>query len=205
MKKYFITGVILLLPLALTLMLFLFLIDISTNPFMDLAKKILVKNLHWITLSKFMIRIFVILSLILCIFLLGFLARWFFFKSLIKLAEKTFSKIPLIKPIYGALKDIADAFFSSEGKKAFRNPVILQFPSKNTYCIGFETGDVPKVCQDKVLEKLIPVFIPTAPHPISGFLILTKESEITNISLTNEDAVKFTVSCGMITPNEKPS
>ena len=80
---------------------------------------------------------------------------------------------------------------------------MVAFPSKDSYCVGFESGEIPEECQSKVKEKLKPVFVPTAPHPISGYLVMAKEKEVFSIDMKNEDAVKFTVSCGLILPGEK--
>ncbi len=87
--------------------------------------------------------------------------------------------------------------------KAFTKTAMVAFPSKDSYCVGFESGEIPEECQSKVTEKLKPVFVPTAPHPISGYLVMAKEKEVFSIDMKNEDAVKFTVSCGLILPGEK--
>jgi uncharacterized membrane protein len=138
------------------------------------------------------------------IFLLGIIARWFFVKSLINLANKILSKIPLVKTIYKSLKDIISSFIAQE-RKAFTKTAMVAFPSDSSYCVGFESGDIPKQCQDKVKEKLKSVFLPTAPHPISGYLIMAPEDKVHSIDMTNEEAVKFTVSCGLIIPEEELS
>nr|NGX29994.1 hypothetical protein [Candidatus Anoxychlamydiales bacterium] len=136
------------------------------------------------------------------IFVLGVIARWFFFRSLINLMNKIFSKIPLVKTIYTSLKDIISSFMK-KGSKAFTKTAMVAFPSKDSYCVGFESGEIPEECQKKVKEKLKPVFVPTAPHPISGYLVMAIEKEVFSIDMKNEDAVKFTVSCGLILPGEK--
>ncbi len=208
MKKYLIAGLIILLPLILTIMIFVFVIDLFTAPFLNIFidflsrfEKILplLKNTAVITIFA---RILIIIMLLIFIFLLGVIARWFFFRSLINMTNKILSKIPLVKTIYKSLKDITSSFIAKE-RKAFTKTAMVAFPSKDSYCIGFESGEVPKECQKKVKKKLKPIFVPTAPHPISGYLVMVNEKEILSIDMKNEDAVKFTVSCGLILPGDK--
>ena len=96
-------------------------------------------------------------------------------------------------------KDIVQAFFQKDSQ-AFRNPVMVSFPSKKSFTVGFATGRVPNVCQKHFEKKLTPVFVPTAPHPISGFILFTEEDKQLKVDMTNEEAVKLTVSCGVIVP-----
>jgi len=208
MKKYLIAGLIILLPLILTIMIFVFVIDLFTTPFLTIFIDFLSRYEQTLPLLKnptvitVFARILIILMLIVFIFILGVIARWFFFRSLINLTNKILSKIPFVKTIYKSLKDIISSFIAQE-RKAFTNTTMIAFPSKDSYCVGFESGEIPEECQSKVKEKLKPVFVPTAPHPISGYLVMAKEKEVFSIDMKNEDAVKFTVSCGLILPGEK--
>jgi len=208
MKKYFLTGLIILLPLLVTIMLFIFIVDLFTSPFLNIFINFLMNFEGAIPLLKnqalmiFIARILIIAALIIFIILLGIVARWFFIRSLLNLANKILSKIPFIRVVHKSLKDIITSFIAKE-RKAFVKTAMLAFPSKNSYCVGFESGEAPLECQKKAKKKLIPVFLPTAPHPISGFLILTSKENIYSIDMKNEDTVKFTVSCGLIIPKEK--
>lgn len=210
MKKYLIAGLIILLPAVLTIMVFAFLIDLFTAPFLDGVRNVIyafgAQSHHHFPpeLVTFVARI--IILILICIFtlILGMLARWFFFRSLIHLTDKILSKIPFIRTIFKVCKDVATAVFSSEKKRtAFQYAVMAPFPSKKSECVSFVTGEIPKACSDKVPEKMCAVFIPTAPHPISGYLVLMPEKNITKIEMTNEEAVKFTVSCGVILPEDR--
>jgi uncharacterized membrane protein len=208
MKKYLIAGLITLLPLILTIMIFVFLIDLFTAPFLSLFIDVLSKYsnnfpiLKSTTVITAISRILIIIMLIIFIFILGVLARWFFIRSLINLTNKILSKIPLVKSVYKTLKDIISSFMAQE-RKAFTKTIMVPFPSEESYCIAFESGEIPKECQDKIKEKLKPVFVPTAPHPISGYLIMVPADKLNDIEMKNEDAVKFTVSCGLILPGDK--
>ncbi len=208
MKRYFFTGLIILLPLALTLWLFWYLLDLFTAPFLPfLLQKF---SLHYPSIPFdfiiFLSRLTILFLLTLFTFFLGIIARWFFIRSLIQLTQKIFSKLPVIRTVYRVSKDIISAFFSEKKAKAFRNPIIIPFPEENTHSIGFETGVVPFCCQEKIKDPLKTVFVPTAPHPISGYLLMVPEKNLKNLSMTNEEALKFTISCGLVTStNHSPN
>ena len=108
------------------------------------------------------------------------------------------SRIPLIKTVYNVSRDIIAALFSSDGKKAFKHPVMIPFPHRPTYLVGFQAGEVAEEIKNTVATPLISVFTPTAPHPISGFLMLIPEKDVYKLDMTNEEAVKYLVSCGLI-------
>ncbi|MBN2479305.1 MAG: DUF502 domain-containing protein [Parachlamydiales bacterium] len=209
MRKYLIAGLIILLPLALTVMLFVFIVDLFTSPFLNMVIGFLLKYKQTLSLLqnpalvKFIARVLIIVLLLIFIFLLGILARWFFFKALINWTNKILSKIPFVKSIYNSLRDIVGAFVSEEGRKAFEYTTMVEFPSEKSLCIGFKSGEIPKEIKEKSKHNLKPVFLPTAPHPISGYLVLVQEDQIYDIKMSNEDAIKFTVSCGLILPGEK--
>jgi len=206
MKKHLITGLIILLPIALTLMIIVFLFDFFTEPFVNIVgplvnlfqKKADVILPHGLTL--FLSRLLSLIFLCIFIFLLGVVTQLFLVKVIIKWANHVLFRIPFIKTVYKTSRDIFAALFSSEGKKAFKNPVMIPFPSKPNHCLGFEAGEVAQEISEKIKTPLTSVFVPTAPHPISGFLFLVPKSDVYRIDMTNEEVVKFLVSCGMIVP-----
>ena len=97
-------------------------------------------------------------------------------------------------------RDIIAALFSADGKKAFKRPVMIPFPCKPNHCLGFEAGEVAEEIKTNLNFPVQSVFVPTAPHPISGFLFLIPKSDVHGVDMTNEEVVKFLVSCGMIVP-----
>jgi len=127
------------------------------------------------------------------------------YRNKINSPNKILSKIPFVKSIYNVSKDVAGAFVSHGEKKAFKKSVVTIFPSKKSFCVGFETGEIPPICQKHIKEPLVPVFVPTAPHPISGYLLMVKKKHVKDVNMTNEETVKFTVSCGIITPDNNES
>lgn len=204
MKKYLITGLAILLPVVLTSMIIIFLFDFFTDPFVNGVRQLfnLVQEHFSLTLSEglalFISRILVIIFLFIFILVLGVVARWFLIKNIISGTNRLISRIPIIKSVYKVSREIILALFSLDGKKAFHYPVMLPFPDDPIFCIGFHAGQVAAECQAKVSTPLVSVFTPTAPHPISGFLFLVPQTEVHRLNMSNEEAVKFLVSCGLV-------
>jgi uncharacterized membrane protein len=204
-KKYLITGLVILLPLALTLMIIFFLVDFFTSPFLHIVEKFLFGTAalpH--SLVIFISRILALILLAVFILLLGIVARWFIIKNIISGTNSILSRIPLIKTIYKISSDIISALFSLNGKKAFKHPVMIPFPHRPSYSIGFQAGEVAEEIRNTIKTPLVSVFAPTAPHPITGFLFLIPEKDVYNLDMSNEDAVKYLVSCGLIHTADQP-
>jgi len=208
MKKTFIAGFAILLPIAVTLFIVGFIVDFLTTPFMGTVEMIATHfgsqefaDTHH-TLFVFLCRITVLIGIFLFIFLLGFLGRRIFFRFFILFTQKLFSKIPIIKTIYRITKEISTRLLSSDKKTLFKATVAVPFPHEKTRVLGLLSGDAPKVVQAKK-EGLKSIFIPTAPHPISGFLVMYQEDEVQKTPVETEDLFKFLLSCGLFHPGEK--
>jgi uncharacterized membrane protein len=208
MKKYFFTGFITLLPIALTLIIALWLFNLFTEPVSGLTESwILSLEKSWglslelhNTLVGFLSRILAFILLMVVIFLLGFFGRKLFLNLFLNLTDKIFSRIPLVRTIYRLSHDITKAMFS-DTKKTFRETVLIPFPHQDTYSIGFVTGDIPARFREKTGTE-IAVFVPTAPHPMSGYVLLTPKKMVVPVDVSVEDAFKFLISCGVIHPGE---
>lgn len=209
MKKYLLTGFIIVLPGILTLMVIIFLFDLFTGPFVNIVGPLvtLIEKKLSFDLSEgfvlFLSRLFALIFLCIFIFLLGLVTQLFLVKTLIKWWDRLMYRIPFVRTVYRVSRDLFSALFSTEGKKAFKRPVMIPFPSRPNHCLGFEAGEVAPECQQKIDQKLVSVFAPTAPHPISGFLFLVPEEDVHSVDMTNEEVVKFLVSCGMIVPEDE--
>lgn len=204
MKKHFLTGLVILMPIALTLMIILFLIDLFTTPFISIVTGILnrLENAFSFEIPTNLIlptsRILALILLCLFILLLGVLAHWFFVKKIFSWGDHILSRTPFIKTVYKVSRDIFTALFSSDGKRAFKYSVIVPFPFSPSYSLGLQAGEVAEEIQSKIKEPLLSVFMPTAPHPISGFLFFVPKKDAPKITMTTEESIKFLVSCGMI-------
>lgn len=210
MKKHLITGLAILLPILLTLLVIIFLIEIFTSPFLGIVhavlyfldSKILYLHDHEIILL-FISRIIVLLFLFFFILALGYFGNKLFFKWVLHTFHQVMMKIPFIKKIYKSIRDIIKTFFSERGK-VFQNSVVVNFPYDNSYMMGFQSEEIP----DKIIEKLPhlkggkTVFIPTAIHPTSGFLVMSHPKNIHITEMTTEEVLKCLISAGLIVPKE---
>lgn len=207
MKKYLLTGALFLMPIVLTFIVVIFLFDVFTDPLVNIVKPIVTSLYLPIpqTLILLLSRLLSFVVLFLFITLLGAIIRWFFGKQLIQITNNLLDRIPIVKTVYKTSRDLLGAFFSEDGQKALHYPVAIPFGSFPQQSVGFKSGQIAHEFQQKVKEPLTPVFIPTAPHPLSGFLILVPEKDLEKLDMTNEEAFKFLVSCGtMIPPTQRP-
>ncbi len=205
MKKVFLSGLAVLLPVALTFLIILFILNFLTNPFVTLFENwvceaspnffdhISPKALHYI------IQFIILITLFFVTIIMGALGRVFFIHYFLKLGDKIINKLPIVNKIYKTTKDIIRSLFSPDSG-SFQKVVLVPFPSTTEYCLGLLSGPPPKACQDQEEEELVTVLLPTAPHPISGYLIIFKKKDVIELDMTIEEAIKFTVSCGIVHP-----
>lgn len=208
MKKYFITGLVILLPLAVTIAIVLFIVNFLTTPFMGMVSSFLkefdILNKGFLFLSpdqvvKYGSKLLILFCLFLFTLLLGLIARWFFFKTFLKLSDKILHRIPLINKVYKTTQEIINTIFVTD-KTAFKQVVMVPFPKQGTYAMGLIAKESPKICSDHAGGELFSVLIPTTPNPTTGFLIMYKKEDIIMLDLKPEAAIKYVVSCGVITP-----
>jgi uncharacterized membrane protein len=211
MKKYLFTGLLTFLPLALTILVVMYLFDILTEPFVGLINSFIsgYEIQHGMDpeqhpkLVLFISRVIALIFLFTVIFLLGFFGQKFLLHSLLKLTNKILSRIPVVKSIYRITVDVTKAFFSP-GEKTFKRTVVVPFPNHETHALGFVTGDAPGEMKKAISEVELSVFVPTAPHPMSGFILLTPKKHAIDVDVSIQDAFKFLVSCGVIHPGQNP-
>lgn len=207
MKKNLITGVLTFLPIAITVFLILYLFNLLTTPFVGLIENLIIsyrakhgfnpQHLH--TLVVVISRVLVIFLLFFFILLLGYLARKLFFNAFLKITNKILSRIPIVKSIYRVAVDITKAFFSP-GEKTFKRTVLIPFPNENTRALGFVTCEVPPEMKKVDPNLDLSIFVPTSPHPLSGFMIMTPKKYAQDLDMTIKESFKFLVSCGVIHP-----
>jgi uncharacterized membrane protein len=132
--------------------------------------------------------------------MLGRLARYYLGKKLIQAVDLLMSRVPLLNKVYGAVKQVNEAF-SSGKKSAFKQVVLVQFPRPGVYSIGFITSEQHGEVEAKTGVKMIGVFVPTTPNPTTGFLIVLPERDVTRLDMPVADGIKFVVSLGAIVPD----
>ncbi|MEL7432172.1 MAG: DUF502 domain-containing protein [Chlamydiota bacterium] len=208
MKKYFFAGLAILLPLAVTIAVFSFVINFLTKPFIGFAQDFLtylgVDNVGFLFLKSEQVlmygsQLFILLALFVTTLGLGFIARSLIFSLFFHYSDKLLHKIPLVNKVYKTSQDIIQTLFSSE-KNSFKQVVMAPFPTDNIYSLALVSRDSPKTCQEAKNTQLVSVFVPTTPNPTTGFLLMYKKEDLIFLDMTTEDAVKYIVSCGVIIP-----
>lgn len=211
MKKYFVTGFIALLPIALTILIALWLFNLFTDPLAGLMEALIIsyersRNLspeHHHLLVLFLSRIFAFILLVAIILCLGVFGQKFLVHHFLTIGESILQKIPFVRSIFRITHDITNAVLSDD-KKTFQETILVPFPTSEQYAMGFVTGTVPPCISTCQPSAQVAIFVPTAPHPISGFLLLVPKSQLSAVNLSTEEAFKFLISCGTLQPKESP-
>ena len=188
-RNYFITGVVVLIPIGFTLYLTKILIGISSN--------LIPKNLNPNHYLPFDIPGVEILISILLITLVGGLSLSFFGKRILKLIDDLFQRIPFLRTVYSAIVQMTETFSKKNDDK--KSVVLVEYPRKGVWAVGFATKENTGEMADKTNKKLINVFVPTTPNPTSGFLLMFPIEDVIYLNMSFEEASKFIVSAGTST------
>ena len=189
-RNYFITGVVVLIPIGITVYLTLFVVKISS--------KILPKELnpnHYLPYDIPGVEI--IISIFLITFI-GWLSLSFIGRKLLKIFEDVLRKIPILRTIYSAITQMTETFTKSKANA--KNVVLVEYPRKGAWAVGFATKENTSGIYEKTKQNLVNVFIPTTPNPTSGFLLMFPKEEVIYLDITFEQASKFIVSAGTSDP-----
>ena len=186
LRNYFITGVVVLIPIGFTLYLSKVLIGISS--------KLIPKNLNPNHYLPFDIPGIEILISILLITIVGGLSLSFFGRRILKLIDDLFKRIPFLRTVYSAIVQMTETFSKSDNEK--KSVVLIEYPRKGVWAVGFATKENSGEMADKTKKKLINVFVPTTPNPTSGFLLMFPIEDVIYLNMTFEEASKFIVSAG---------
>ena len=195
LKKYIIAGLLVWLPFAATVVIVKLVIDV-----LDKTILLLPPEWHPVALLGFSIPGFGIILALSILLLTGMLAANLFGRRFVEIWERILNKIPLVRSIYSSIKQISNTIFDPSGK-SFRKVVMLQYPRKGLWSIGFLTNDNVGDEMSAVDDRLVAVFIPTTPNPTSGFIIMTRNDEITELDMSVEEGFKFIISMGVIIPD----
>ena len=189
-RNNFIAGIVVLIPIGITIYLTLFIISISS--------KILPKEInpnHYLPYDIPGVEIIITLILIT---LIGWLSLSFIGKRMLGLLNSILKRIPILRTVYSAIEQMVETFTKrEEGKK---NVVLVEYPRKGSWAVGFATKDNTGEITDKTKKNLVNVFIPTTPNPTSGFLLMFPKEDIVYLDMTFEQASKFIVSAGTSNP-----
>ena len=189
-RNYFIAGVVVLIPIGITIYLTIILVSISS--------KILPKEINPNHYLPYDIPGVEIITSIILITFIGFLSLSFIGKKLLDIFDNILKRIPILRTIYSAIGQMTETFTKNDNNK--KNVVLVQYPRKGTWAVGFATKENSGEINEKTNQQLINVFVPTTPNPTSGFLLMFPKSEVIYLDLTFEEASKFIVSAGTSTP-----
>jgi uncharacterized membrane protein len=191
LRNYFITGVVVLIPIGFTLYLSKILIGISS--------KVIPQNLNPNSYLPFAIPGLEIIISIIFITIVGGLSLSFLGKKILKLIDDLFKRIPFLRTIYSAILQMTETFSKKDDDK--KSVVLVEYPRKGVWAVGFATRENQTEMSAKVNKKLINVFVPTTPNPTSGFLLMFPMDEIIYLNMSFEEASKFIVSAGTSSGN----
>ena len=186
LRNYFITGVVVLIPIGFTLYLTKFIIGISSN--------IIPQNINPNNYLPYAIPGIEILISVVFITIVGGLSLSFLGKRILKLIDDLFKRIPFLRTIYSAILQMTESFSNKDNDK--KSVVLVEYPRKGVWAVGFATKENKGIMAQKTNQKLINVFIPTTPNPTSGFLIMFPIEDVIHLDMTFEEASKFIVSAG---------
>ena len=190
LRNNFIAGIVVLIPIGITIYLTLFIINVSST--------ILPKGLnpnHYLPYDIPGVEI--IISIILITFI-GWLSLSFLGKKLLELFNGILKKIPILRTIYSAITQMTETFTKGEGNR--KNVVLVEYPRKGSWAVGFATKDNVGEMSTKVKQNLVNVFVPTTPNPTSGFLLMYPKEEVIYLDISFEEASRFIVSAGTSNP-----
>jgi uncharacterized membrane protein len=185
-RNNFIAGIVVLIPIGITLYLTLFLVRISG--------KIIPKEINPNNYLPFDIPGVEILMALVIITLTGWLSLSFLGKKFFEFFNNILKKIPILRTIYSAIGQMTESFTKSDNNQ--KSVVLLEYPRKGVWAVGFATRENEGIIKDKIEENVINVFVPTTPNPTSGFLLMVPKTDLIYLDITFEQASKFIVSAG---------
>lgn len=185
-RNNFIAGVVVLIPIGITLYLTLFIIRVSSN--------VIPKEINPNNYLPFDIPGVEILIALIIITFIGWLSLSFLGKKFFELFNNILKKIPILRTIYSAIGQMTESFTKTDNKQ--KSVVLLEYPRKGVWAVGFATKENEGLIKEKIKEDLINVFVPTTPNPTSGFLLLVPKKDLIFLDISFEQASKFIVSAG---------
>lgn len=196
LKNIFLAGLAVTVPIGLTIYILIFLIDL-----MDGLLGVIPAVIHPDQILGFRIPGLGVIVTLVLIFIAGLLTTSYAGGRLFRFAEVLVDRIPLVRGIYQAIKQIVETMVSKEGQ-SFKKVVLVEFPRKGLYTVAFMTGTTVGELREKTGGRCINIFIPTTPNPTSGYYMMIPEDSVIPMEMSVEDAFKLIISGGILTPSE---
>ena len=198
LKNYLFTGILVTAPVVITFWIVISLVRIFDRLITPLLPLYLNPNTY---LPRDVPGLGLIVLVVFLVFI-GFIAANFFGSYILKKTDFILNKIPLVKVFYNTIKQILETILQSNSN-AFREAVLMEYPRKGVWVIGFTTGQVKGVIKNKIKTQMVNIFVPTTPNPTSGFLLLVPKSQLKYLNTNIDETVKTIVSAGIIPLNSK--
>lgn len=197
MRRYFITGLLVLVPLFITVWVLKTLIDVMDQSLLLLPMQWRPKELFERDVPGFG----VIVTLV-AIFLTGVIATNFIGKRLLMVWEGMLIRLPVVKSIYSSVKQVSDTLFSDSGN-AFRKALLVQFPHQGSWTIGFLTGVPGGDVANHLKGDYVSVYVPTTPNPTGGYFVMMPRQDVVELDMSVDEALKYIISMGVVVPADK--
>lgn len=198
LRTYFLTGIVVAAPISITIYLtWLFVVTVDRR-----ITPLIPAKYNPETYLPFGIPGLGVIVITLFLILLGMITANFFGRSLIKMGERIVDNLPVVRTVYGTLKQIFETVIS-QSSMSFRDVVLVEYPRKGLYAIAFVTAPTQGEIARRQDEEMVNVFLPTTPNPTSGFLLFVPKKDVTYLDMTVEEGVKYVISAGLVTPPER--
>ena len=197
LQKYLIAGLLVWLPIVVTVLLFRFLITLMDQTLILLPAQIRPEAIIGFKLPGLGLILTLLVLIVTGIFAANFVGR-----SMVNFGEKIFKKIPIVRSVYSAAKNFADIVFSDTGQ-SFKKVLLIQYPRKGVYSLAFQTSTNLGEVQKKTGSDVVCTFVPTTPNPTSGFIIIIPKEDVIEMDMEVDEAFKMIVSLGVVVPEWK--
>jgi uncharacterized membrane protein len=197
LRGYLIAGVLVTAPITITIWLTVTLINIIDNQVTNLLPPQYDPELY----LPFSVPGLGLIAVLLFLIVIGFLATNFMGRFFVRIGEEVLDRLPIIRSLYGAIKQILETVLADQAD-AFREVVMIEYPRKNSWVIGFLTGRSKGEVQQKTASDTVNIFVPTTPNPTSGFLLFVPEKDVIRLDMTVEEGIKLVVSAGIVSPEQ---
>ena len=199
MRKYFITGLLVLVPLAITAWVLSLIISTLDQSLMFVPAAWQPRQF----LGMVVPGIGAVLTLAI-VFVTGLLTNNLVGKYVVRVGERLLKRVPVVSSLYGSVKQVSDTLFSSSGN-AFRQAVLIPYPHADSYTIAFLTGVPGGDVSNHLVGDFVSVYVPTTPNPTSGFFLMMERSRVKELDMTVDAALKYSVSMGVVAPADVPA
>jgi uncharacterized membrane protein len=194
-RKYFITGLLIWVPLAITLWVLNFIVT-------TMDQTLLLLPISWrpVQILHADIPGFGVILTLLIVLITGLLARNFIGQRLVLFWEGLLGRIPIVRSVYSSVKQVSDTVLSDSGQ-AFRKALLIQYPRAGVWTIAFQTGTPAEEVRKRVPGDMVAVYVPTTPNPTSGFFLMLPKADVIELDMSVDEALKYVVSMGVVSPN----